>query len=205
MKHTIKNLIIITLLIFGFGGYIFATTQTWETVVSYLNGITGSTIIAGTANQITVASSSQTITLSTPQNIHTGASPTFAGLTLTDFGGFLKATAGVVGTSTLPFKAKIAFETPTATDDFFFEELNNAVTFTSIYCKTLVGTVDLDVQIAGSDINGTDITCTTDGVLDDSLGGDTSGAVGEELKLAVTSVASAPTYLMVQVNGTIDD
>ena len=103
------------------------------------------------------------------------------------------------------FKAKIAFEDPTADDDFFFEELNKAVTFTSIYCKTLVGTVDLDVQIAGSDINGTDITCDTDGELVSSLGGDTSGAVGEELKLAITSAQSSTTYLMVQVNGTYDD
>jgi len=97
-------------------------------------------------------------------------------------------------------KHKIAFENPTADDDFFFGEVAATQTFTSIYCKTLVGTVDLDVQIAGSDINGTDITCNTTGVLDDSLGGDTAGAVGEELKLAITSVASDPTYLMVQVN-----
>jgi len=103
------------------------------------------------------------------------------------------------------FKAKIAFENPVATDDFFFGEIATAVTFTSIYCKTLVGTVDLDVQIAGSDINGTDITCNTTGVLDDSLGGDTAGAVGEELKLAITSVASAPTYLFLQINGSYND
>ncbi len=51
--------------------------------VSSLNGITGVTLIAGTANQITVASSSQTITLSTPQNIGTASSPTFANLTIT--------------------------------------------------------------------------------------------------------------------------
>jgi len=97
-------------------------------------------------------------------------------------------------------KHKIAFETPTATDDFFFGEVAKAQTFKSIYCKTLVGTVDLDISIAGSDINGTDITCNTTGVLDSSLGGDTTGAVGEELKLLITSVASAPTYLMVQLN-----
>ena len=104
------------------------------------------------------------------------------------------------------FKAKIAFEDPVATDDFFFGEVGPyAVTFTSIYCKTLVGTVDLDVSIAGTDINGTDITCNTTGVLDDSLGGDTAGATGEELALVVTSVASSPTYLMVIVNGTYDD
>jgi hypothetical protein len=39
--------------------------------------------VAGTANQISVANDGDgTITLSTPQNIHTAASPTFAGLTL---------------------------------------------------------------------------------------------------------------------------
>lgn len=103
------------------------------------------------------------------------------------------------------FKSKIAFEDPVATDDFFFEEIATTVTFSSIYCKTLVGTVNLDVQIAGVDINGSDIICTTSGVLDSSLGGDTAGAVGEELKLAITSVATVPTYLLVQVNGTLDD
>jgi len=40
--------------------------------------------IAGTSNQISVANDGDgTVTLSTPQNIHTGASPTFADLTLT--------------------------------------------------------------------------------------------------------------------------
>lgn len=38
--------------------------------------------ITGTANQVTVTNGAGTITLSLPQNIHTGASPTFAGLTL---------------------------------------------------------------------------------------------------------------------------
>ncbi len=103
------------------------------------------------------------------------------------------------------FKASIAFEDPVATDDFFFGEIAVNATATSIYCKTLVGTVNLDVQIAGVDINGSDITCNTSGVLDSSLGGDTDLNVGEELKLAITSVATSPTYLMVIVNGTYDD
>lgn len=38
--------------------------------------------ITGTANQITSTSGAGSITLSTPQDIHTGASPTFAGLTI---------------------------------------------------------------------------------------------------------------------------
>lgn len=38
--------------------------------------------ITGTSNQVSVATGAGSITLSTPQNIHTGASPTFTGLTL---------------------------------------------------------------------------------------------------------------------------
>jgi len=123
-----------------------------------------------------------------------------AGRSLTLNGDSIEADA-----ETYVYKSKIAFEDPTADDDFFFGELAKDVTFTSIYCKTLVGTVDLDVTIGGSDINGTDITCTTAGVLVDNLGGDTSGAAGEELKLEISSVDSSPTYLMVQVNGEYND
>ena len=60
--------------------------------------------IAGTANQIVVTDDTDgTITLSTPQDIHTGASPTFAGLTLssvaneaTDVDKFLVDSTGVI-------------------------------------------------------------------------------------------------------------
>ncbi|MCP3683938.1 MAG: hypothetical protein GY861_14740 [bacterium] len=38
--------------------------------------------IAGTTNRVTTSASSQTITLTLPQDIHTGATPTFAGLNL---------------------------------------------------------------------------------------------------------------------------
>jgi len=41
---------------------------------------TGVTSLAGTANQITVSAGTGNITLSLPQNIHTGAVPTFGGL-----------------------------------------------------------------------------------------------------------------------------
>jgi len=103
------------------------------------------------------------------------------------------------------YVAKIAFENPTADDDFFFGEISSAVTFTKIYAKTLVGTVDFDLTIAGADINGTDITATTDGVLDADLGGETSGASGEEVKLEITSVASVPTYIMIILTGVYND
>ena len=46
--------------------------------------LTAERALTGTSNQITVTDdgANSTVTLSTPQNIHTGASPTFAGLTL---------------------------------------------------------------------------------------------------------------------------
>lgn len=42
----------------------------------------GVTSLAGTANQVSVSAATGGVTLSLPQNIHTGASPTFAGLVL---------------------------------------------------------------------------------------------------------------------------
>lgn len=43
---------------------------------------TGVTSAIGTANQVTVSAATGAVTFSLPQNIHTGATPTFAGLTL---------------------------------------------------------------------------------------------------------------------------
>jgi len=44
--------------------------------------------IDGTSNQVTVSDDGDgTVTLGTPQDIHTGASPTFSGLTLYQHGG----------------------------------------------------------------------------------------------------------------------
>jgi hypothetical protein len=47
-----------------------------------LVGATGVTSLAGTANQVSVSAATGAVTLSLPQNIHTGASPTFAGMSL---------------------------------------------------------------------------------------------------------------------------
>jgi trimeric autotransporter adhesin len=63
-----------------------------------LVGSTGAAPVAasltGTANQISVATGAGSITLSTPQNIHTSASPTFTGITLSGL-----TTAGIVKNS----------------------------------------------------------------------------------------------------------
>lgn len=72
-----------------------------------LIGVTGGSpalgSVSGTANQIDVANGAGSITLSTPQDIHNGASPTFAGITLSSLvphsfgyvsaGGLIESTA----------------------------------------------------------------------------------------------------------------
>jgi hypothetical protein len=72
-----------TALVVGSGG----TGQTTYTDGQLLIGnTTGNTLakgtITGTSNQVTVTNGAGSITLSTPQNIHTAATPTFAGVTI---------------------------------------------------------------------------------------------------------------------------
>lgn len=57
--------------------------------------------VSGTASQVIVNTSGTTVTLSTPQNIASGSSPTFAGLTLTGFSGAISTSAGVLSAGTL--------------------------------------------------------------------------------------------------------
>ncbi|MEK7580640.1 MAG: hypothetical protein AAB465_03480, partial [Patescibacteria group bacterium] len=65
----------------------------------------------GTTNQVIIAHAANSITLSAPQNIHVAATPTFAGLTLTAFSGYVKATAGVLSAGSIA-----AGDLPTAID-----------------------------------------------------------------------------------------
>jgi len=69
--------------------------------VSSLNSETGSVTIVGTANQVTVTPSGQNITLSLPQNINSGASPTFAGLTVASGGASITGGLNVTGLATI--------------------------------------------------------------------------------------------------------
>lgn len=58
-------------------------------------------VLTGTANQVVITDggAGNAVTLSLPQSIHTGASPTFAGLTLGSLTGVLKASSGVISGS----------------------------------------------------------------------------------------------------------
>jgi len=90
-----------SLLTAGSGISITGTTNVTiaNTGVLSINSATGTLTLQGTTNQINVSTFGTTITLSTPQNIHTGATPTFAGLTLN--GNLVTSGTGTFNTSPL--------------------------------------------------------------------------------------------------------
>lgn len=65
--------------------------------------LTNERVLTGTANQIVITDggAGAAVTLSTPQNIHAAATPTFGGMTLTAFSGAVSAAAGVLSAGTL--------------------------------------------------------------------------------------------------------
>lgn len=75
-----------------------ANTESYITIGNTA-GLTAERALTGTVNQITITDNgaNSTVVLSTPQNIHTGASPTFTGLTLSGVStGAVISTSGVL-------------------------------------------------------------------------------------------------------------
>jgi hypothetical protein len=64
---------------------------------------TGVTSLTGTANQVNVSGATGAVTLSLPQNVHTGAAPTFDGLTLASYFYTRGGTAGNGAQTHLPW------------------------------------------------------------------------------------------------------
>ncbi len=65
------------------------------------SGAPAAATLTGTGNQVIVTNGAGSITLSLPQDVHTGASPTFAGLTLSGLTGMLKGNgAGALSAQT---------------------------------------------------------------------------------------------------------
>lgn len=81
-----------TLTIVGSNGVGVLANATNDTIEIYNTGVTS---ITGTANQITASGSTGDITLSLPQSIHSGATPTFAGLNV----GSIALTDALIGTA----------------------------------------------------------------------------------------------------------
>jgi len=107
------------------------------------------------------------------------------------------------------YEKSILIESPTDADDFGFWAINESgktVTIDRITCRTDAGTVTLDVTIndgTPADINGTDIVCDSDGQTASSPAGDTGFDDGEYLGLVVTSTATSPARLLLNVSGTV--
>jgi len=101
--------------------------------------------IEGTANQVNVVlTTANKITLSAPQNIHSGASPTFAGATIGTLAGLVKADAGVLS----------ALALGTANYKLFMNAAGTAPEFASgIY----IGTFTRDQATGAGDVSYTGI------------------------------------------------
>ena len=98
--------------------------------------------------------------------------------------------------------ACIYIEDPTADDDLnsiWANKTANDFLLTEIWAES-DQTVNFDLQVddgTPADVNGTDISPAAGEAEDTSLSGDTTVAAGEELDLAVTSVASTPTWVSI--------
>ena len=68
------------------GGTLVSQAQAERTEITQIITTAGVSSITGTANQITASASTGAVTLSTPQSIGTGSTPSFAGIILTASG-----------------------------------------------------------------------------------------------------------------------
>jgi len=91
----------------------FTTNQSGATTVTVTNS--GVTSLAGTTNRVTVSGATGAVTLNLPQDIHTGASPTFSGLSLTSVsttGATITNLTGAYQNTTVYDSAKTQSATP---------------------------------------------------------------------------------------------
>ena len=147
-----------------------------------LVGSTGAAPVAatltGTTNQVNVAVGAGTITLSTPQNIHTAATPTFASMTLTATSNQL--TLGTTNTITLSATAPAASRTYIISDAGananFVMDTASALTITN------AGSVGQVLKLA----TATTATWQTD------TGTGTVTSVGLSLPVSVFSISGSP-------------
>lgn len=161
------------------GDFIYATGETTlgklakgtgNQLLGMNNGATGPEYksINGTSNQITVTHGANSITFALPQDIHTGASPTFTGLTLS---GDAAVNGGDITTSATTFNLVNANATTV--------NFAGAATTVSIGAGTGTTTVNNSLTVTGNlTVNGTTTAVNSTTItIDDpifTLGGDTA-------------------------------
>jgi hypothetical protein len=101
-------------LTFVAGTGITITTDSTADSVTVTNA--GVTQLTGTSNQVSVSGSTGAITLSLPQSIHTGASPTFAALNVADASDPVKSTLEDFDSATTTTTSATSIKTVSSTD-----------------------------------------------------------------------------------------
>jgi hypothetical protein len=101
-------------LTFVAGTGITITTDNTADSVTVTNA--GVTQLTGTSNQVSVSGSTGAITLSLPQSIHTGASPTFAALNVADASDPVKSTLEDFDSATTTTTSATSIKTVSSTD-----------------------------------------------------------------------------------------
>jgi hypothetical protein len=138
------------------------------------SGVATFKVPTGTTNQVTITSTAGALTFSLPQNINTAGSPTFAGLTLTNFSGVVKAASGVMSASAIvnadiDASAAIA-DTKLATISTAGKVANSATTATSANTASAIVTRD-----ASGNFSAGTVTATFSGNLTGNITGNVSG------------------------------
>ena len=176
---------------------------------------TGVTSVTGTPNQVSASAATGAVTLSLPQNIHTGASPTFTGATLTGLTGGSSATnfvvagpGGILQTRTMNLLPSGTVTNATLVWDGTAWVENTRVTMNPASGDvTIGGNGDLIVSTGGdvilpngvinnNELQNSSVTINTG----TGLSGGGNVALGGTLNLANTGVTSAIAGAGVSVN-----
>lgn len=182
--------------------------------ISAESSLTGERRLQGTANQITITDNgaNSTVVLSTPQNLHTAATPTFGGLTL---GGALAVTGATTVTGTTTVNGATNLNEAGADADTRIE----GDTATNLFlCDASIDAVQIGTTVAGviADFRSSGIVFNENGAdRDIRMEGDTVTdllfldastdrvGVGEstpESRLHVNQTASGVTHVMILEN-----
>ncbi len=177
--------------------------------------------LTGTTNQVNVSASTGNITLSLPQNIHSGATPTFAALNLTNTSNQINFGTTNIGTLTWSPSATRTLTLPDATDTLVGKATTDILTNKTLTAPAINGTVTTTGltlpaftatgTITGSGspaltgfgaINGLTLTSAADGFT--IAGGTTSRTLtvtGADITIGSTITPTSAGTLAVRSNG----
>jgi hypothetical protein len=135
------------------GGTGYNSYTSGQLLIGNISGTLTKTSLTGTVNQINVTNGDGSITLSTTQDIHTGASPTFVGMTVTDLtpnrGVYTDGTSRL--TSTSPTTGTLGYwDRISATSTLSPSTSGDAITTSGNIYTTGTGTVTSAGLLTGS-------------------------------------------------------